>query len=96
MPFRVEPRDLAHLTHAHHQLMTDDQLADGQRLIGRQTHAVNGVFRASYLANEIVDRNVREVLDEMLGERRPVRMALTAAPTALSYVLAAGLMIAGR
>lgn len=79
MPFRVEPRNLTYVAGTHHQLMADDELTDRQRFLERQAHPLDCFLGPSYLANQVVDGNVREVLDEMLGQRRPVRMGLTAA-----------------
>jgi hypothetical protein len=79
MPLRVEPGNLTHVSGTHHQLVADDELADRQCLLDRQTHAVDGLLGASYLAYEVIDGDVREVLDEMLGKRRPVRMGLATA-----------------
>jgi len=78
VPFRIEPRDLAHVTRTHHELMADDQLADRQRLLRGQTDTFDCVSGAAHLADEIVDRDVGTVLDEVLGKRGPVRVGLTA------------------
>ena len=79
MPFWIEPCNLTDVPGTHHQLMADDELTDRQRFLDRQTHPLDGFLGPSHLAHEVVDGNVREVLDEVLGQRRPVRMGLAAA-----------------
>ena len=75
----VEPGHLACLAGTHHELVADDELAHLQRLVGRQAHPLDGILGPAYLLNEIVDRDLREVLGQVLGEGGPVRMSLTTA-----------------
>ena len=79
MPLRVEPRHLTYLTRAHHQLLTDDELTDRQRLPERKAHALDRFLGATNLTDQVIDRDLRKVLHQMLGQRRPVWVGLAAA-----------------
>lgn len=69
-----EPVGVGTLAGAQHQLVTCDQLTKRQRILSLQGHRVDGGLGAGQLPQYVVRRHPGEVVDEVPGKRRPVRV----------------------
>jgi len=81
--FRIEACDLGGSAREQQQLVPHDQLADRDRICRLEADAVYRVLRPPHLADDVAEREVGKVVDEVLGEGRPVRMGRAATRQAL-------------
>src|SRR5205807_1418124 len=78
MPLGVEAGDVNHAAREQAELVARDRLADLHGFLVVHAKAYDGVARTSDLTHDVVDRGVRELVEQVLGQRGPVGMTRAA------------------